>query len=57
MHLWTTATEAFYSMRLNKKKVISSGREGSAVGDSYPLLVSWPPLEGEIPYPQTFEQV
>lgn len=33
MHLWPTAAEAFYNMRLNKQKVISSGREGSAVGD------------------------
>lgn len=35
MHLWTTAAEAFYNMRLNKQKVISSGRGGSAAGDFY----------------------
>lgn len=52
MHLWTTATEARSKMRQNKREVISSGREGSAADDTYPLLVNWP-LEGEISFSQT----
>lgn len=35
MYLQTMTAEAFYNMRLDKQKVISAGREGSAVGDSY----------------------
>jgi len=35
MHLQTSATEAFYNIRLNKQMGISSRREGSTVGDLY----------------------